>query len=70
MDKIKPIILIALLLSGLVIMLFPVNSQTDAALPYTEVNGTLNGANYTIRMPNPIQNWNKTFPAHTHTFAQ
>ncbi len=68
MHKIKPIMLIALLLSGIVITLFPVNLQANAALPYTEINGTLNGANYTIRIPNPIENWNKTLVVYCHGY--
>jgi pimeloyl-ACP methyl ester carboxylesterase len=59
--KIKPITLSILLVTALLtttLMTFPTTSAAATTLPYTETNGVLNGANYTIRIPNPMENWN------------
>ena len=42
---------------------------TSAASPYTEIFGTLNGANYVIRIPNPIENWNRNLVVYCHGYS-
>jgi pimeloyl-ACP methyl ester carboxylesterase len=38
----------------------PLVLTASAATPaYTETNGILNGAHYTVRIPSPIENWNR-----------
>lgn len=58
MQKIKTIVLVTLLAVALIptILLIPTAS---AAAAYTEINGTLSGGNYTLRIPSPIDNWNR-----------
>ena len=51
-----------LIIVGLLSTIIPILnlvSFASAALPYSDVSGTLSGGNYTIRFPNPIANWNK-----------
>jgi|WetSurMetagenome_2_1015567.scaffolds.fasta_scaffold06663_3 pimeloyl-ACP methyl ester carboxylesterase len=41
------------------LLMTPMFMTASAATSYTETNGTLGGANYTIRIPNPIESWNR-----------
>ena len=66
----RKILVFALLLS-LVSTIIPTSMFLTAsgASPYTEVFGTLNGANYVIRIPNPIENWNKNLVVFCHGYS-
>ena len=68
----RKILVFALLLS-LVMTLIPTSTfmfeATYAASPYTEIFGTLNGANYVIRIPNPIENWNRNLVVYCHGYS-
>jgi pimeloyl-ACP methyl ester carboxylesterase len=50
--------LLIALLATMTIATFQITFAAGAEAPYTEINGVLNGANYTIRFPKPIENWN------------
>src|SRR5665647_2510320 len=66
-------ILVFALLISLVITLIPTTPSmfgvTSAASPYTEIFGALNGANYVIRIPNPIENWNRNLVVYCHGYS-
>ena len=68
----RKILVFALLLS-LLITIIPTTismfGATSAALPYTEIFGTLNGADYVIRIPNPLENWNRNLVVYCHGYS-
>jgi pimeloyl-ACP methyl ester carboxylesterase len=59
MKKIRTIILVTLLSLVLLQMVIPMVKIASAATTYTQTNGTLNGANYIIRIPSPTTSWNR-----------
>jgi pimeloyl-ACP methyl ester carboxylesterase len=60
MRKMISIVLVTLLILTVVTMTMPQVLTVHAATPaYKEINGTLNGANYTLRIPSPVENWNR-----------
>lgn len=69
MNKIKSIVLLTLLAIALIPTTIPLISTASAATDYTEINGTLNGANYTLRIPNPIEAWNHQLVMFCHGYS-
>ena len=70
MRKIKSTILVALIAFALIPTTISMIPRASAATPaYTEVNGTLNGANYTIRFPSPLTNWNRVLVVYCHGYS-
>ena len=61
--------LVILLALALIPTAIPIFSTASAATAYTEINGTLNGANYTIRIPNPIEAWNHQLVMFCHGYS-
>ena len=59
MQKIKTIVLVTLLAVALIPTTIPLIPTSSAATAYTETNGALSGGNYTLRIPSPIDNWNR-----------
>lgn len=59
MRKIKTVMLVTLLALALILQTIPLIPTASAAAAYTEINGTLSGGNYTLRIPSPIDNWNR-----------
>jgi pimeloyl-ACP methyl ester carboxylesterase len=70
-EKMNRKILVFALLLLLVFTLIPTSMFLTAsgASPYTEIFGTLNGANYVIRIPNPIENWNRNLVVYCHGYS-
>jgi pimeloyl-ACP methyl ester carboxylesterase len=66
-------ILVFALLISLLITIIPATVTTfgvaSAASSYTEILGTLNGAKYVIRIPNPIENWNRNLVVFCHGYS-
>jgi pimeloyl-ACP methyl ester carboxylesterase len=69
MQKIKSIVLLTLLALALIPTTIPLIPTASAATDYTEINGTLNGANYTLRIPNPIEAWNHQLVMFCHGYS-
>jgi pimeloyl-ACP methyl ester carboxylesterase len=72
-EKMKKKILVFSLLFSLVITLIPATISmvltASAASPYTEITSTLNGANYLIRIPNPVETWNRNLVVYCHGYS-
>jgi outer membrane protein assembly factor BamB/pimeloyl-ACP methyl ester carboxylesterase len=58
--------LLALLTLSTVLSVIP---MTKGATTYTEITGTLNGASYLIRIPDPIENWNRNIVIYCHGYS-
>jgi pimeloyl-ACP methyl ester carboxylesterase len=69
MQKNKTIVLVTLLALALIPTTIPIIPTASAATAYTEINGTLNGANYTLRIPNPIEAWNRQLVMFCHGYS-
>ncbi len=70
MRKIESIVLVTVLAMTLIPTAIPLIPTASAATPaYTEVNGNLNGANYTIRFPSPLNNWNRVLVVYCHGYS-
>ncbi len=70
MQKTKTIVLVTFLVLALVPTTVPFIPTASGANPaYTEVNGTLNGANYTIRFPSPLDNWNRALVVYCRGYS-
>jgi pimeloyl-ACP methyl ester carboxylesterase len=69
MQRIKTIILVTLLTLAIIPTTIPIIPTACAASAYTEVNGTLNGANYTLRIPNPIEAWTGILVMYCHGYS-
>ncbi len=68
MQKIKSMAIILFILS-LISTLLPIYATTVAVSPYTEIFGNVNGAKYTARIPNPIENWNGKLIVYCHGYS-
>jgi pimeloyl-ACP methyl ester carboxylesterase len=70
MRKIITVALVTLLILAIIPATFPIVLTASAATPaYTEINGTLNGANYTIRFPSPMNSWNRILVVYCHGYS-
>jgi pimeloyl-ACP methyl ester carboxylesterase len=69
MQKTKSIILVTLLAIAIIPTTITLIPTASAATAYTEINGTLNGANYTLRIPNPIEAWNGGLVIYCHGYS-
>jgi pimeloyl-ACP methyl ester carboxylesterase len=69
MQKTKTIVLVTLLALALIPTTIPIIPTASAATAYTEINGTLNGANYTLWIPNPIEAWTRTLVMYCHGYS-
>ena len=69
MQNIKSNVIVSVLISVLVLSTIQAFLTTSAALPYTEITGTLNGANYLIRIPNPVETWNRNLVVYCHGYS-
>lgn len=69
MRKNKSIVLVILLALALIPTAIPIIPTASAATGYTEINGTLNGANYTLRIPSPIDDWNRALVVFCHGYS-
>ena len=69
MRKTKSIVLVILLALTIIPTAIPIIPTALAATAYTEINGTLNGANYTLRIPNPIQAWTGGLVIYCHGYS-
>jgi pimeloyl-ACP methyl ester carboxylesterase len=69
MKKTKTIVLVTLLALALIPTTIPIVPTASAATAYTEINATLNGANYTLWIPNPIEAWTHTLVIYCHGYS-
>jgi pimeloyl-ACP methyl ester carboxylesterase len=69
MQKTKTIVLVTLLALALIPTTLPIIPTVSAASAYTEINGTLNGANYTLWIPNPIEAWTGGLVMYCHGYS-
>ncbi len=69
MQKTKTLALVMLLSLALIPTAIPLIPTVSAATAYNEVNGTLNGANYTLWLPNPIQAWTGGLVMYCHGYS-
>jgi pimeloyl-ACP methyl ester carboxylesterase len=70
MRKIISIVLVTLLALAIIPATFPMVLTASAATPtYTDINGTLNGANYTARFPSSLNNWNRVLVVYCRGYS-
>jgi len=69
MQKTKSIVLMMLLALAIIPTAIQIIPTASAATAFTEINGTLNGANYTLRIPNPIEAWNGGLVIYCHGYS-
>ncbi len=69
MRKTKSIVLVILLALAIIPTAIPIIPTASAATAYTEINGTLNGANYTLWIPNPIEAWTGALVIYCHGYS-
>lgn len=69
MGKTKTIFLVTLLALAIIPTTIPIIPTASAATAYTEINGALNGANYTLRIPNPIEAWTGALVIYCHGYS-
>jgi pimeloyl-ACP methyl ester carboxylesterase len=69
MRKTKAITIVSILVLALIPTTIPMFQTSSAAVPYTVIFGSLSGANYTIRIPTPIENWNRNLVVFCHGYS-
>ncbi len=69
MQKTKTLVLVTILALAIIPTTIPMIPMASAATAHTEINGTLNGANYTLWLPNPIEAWTGGLVMYCHGYS-
>jgi pimeloyl-ACP methyl ester carboxylesterase len=69
MRKIKSILVVTILTLTLISTAIPMFLAASATSTYTEYNGNLAGASYTVRIPSPIETWNRNLVVYCHGYS-
>jgi pimeloyl-ACP methyl ester carboxylesterase len=65
----KSILVVTILTLTLMSTAIPMFLTASAASTYTEYNGNLAGASYTVRIPSPIETWNRNLVVYCHGYS-